>query len=60
MAIKALSKFVGSQPINKGVDKIILLEKQEVIRNFGYMPRFIGSKVAYILVMGVYFLSQGL
>ena len=46
MAIKALSKFVGSQPIKKGVDKIIRVEKEEAMRVFGYMPRLIGSKAA--------------
>ena len=58
MAIKALSKLVGSQAINKGVDKIILVEKQEAIRIFGYMPRLIGSRGAYFPVMGSYLLSH--
>ena len=58
MAFKALSKFVGSQPFNKGVDKIILLEKEEAIRVFGYMPGLHGSKAAYFAVMGSYLLSH--
>ena len=58
MAIKSLSKFVGSQPINKGMDKIILFEKQEAIMVFGYMPRLIGSRAAYFHVMGSYLLSH--
>ena len=58
MAIKALSKFVGSQPINKGVDKIILVEKEEAVRVFGYMPGPTGSRVAYFPVMGSYLLSH--
>lgn len=58
MAFKALSRFVGSQPFNKGVDKIILLEKQEAIRIFGYMPGLTGSRAAYFAVMGAYLLSH--
>ena len=58
MAIKALSKFVGSHPINKGMDKIILVEKQEAIRVFNYMPGLTGSRVAYFPVMGSYLLSN--
>ena len=58
MAFKALSKFVGSQPFNKGVDKIILVEKQEEIRVFGYMPGLSGSRTAYYSIMGAYLLSH--
>lgn len=58
MAFKALSKFVGSRPFNKGVDKIILVEKEEAIRIFGYMPGLRGSRAAYFAVMGGYLLSH--
>ena len=58
MAFKTLSRFVGSQPFNKGVHKIILLKKQEPIRIFGYMPELTGSRAAYFAVMGAYLQSS--
>ena len=58
LAFKALSKIVGSRPISKGVDKIILLEKEEAIRIFGFMPGFNGSRAAYFATLGAYMLSH--
>lgn len=57
-AFKALSRVVGSQPLNKGVDKVIFLDKQEAIRVFGYMPGFIGSRAAYFGTMASYILTH--
>ena len=58
LAFKALSKFVGSRPIGKGADKIILVEKQEAIRIFGYMPGLIASRAAYFATLGAYMLAH--
>ena len=51
-------KVVGSRPINKGVDKIILLEKQEAIRIFGYMPGLNASRATYFGTLGAYILAH--
>ena len=58
LAFKALSKFVGSRPIGKGADKIILIEKQEAIRIFGYMPGLNASRLAYFATLGAYMLAH--
>ena len=58
MAFKALSRVVGSSPLNKGVDKVILLEKQEAIRIFGYMPGLNVSRAAYFATLGAYMLDH--
>ena len=57
-ALKALSKIVGSQPLHRGVEKIILVEKEEAIRIFGYMPGFNGSRAAYFATMAAYILAH--
>ena len=58
LAFKALSKVNGSIPVNKGVEKIILVEKQEAIRAFGYMPGLNVSRAAYFATMGAYMLAH--
>ena len=56
LAFKALSKVVGSSPINKGVDKIILLEKHKAVRIFGYMLCLNVCRASYFATMGFYIL----
>ena len=58
LAFKALSRVNGSVPINKGVDKVILVKKQEAIRAFGYMPGFNVSRAGYFATMGAYMLAH--
>ena len=58
LAFKALSRVVGSKPINKGVDKIILVEKQEAIRIFGYMPGLNVCRASYFATLGAYMLAH--
>ena len=57
-ALKALSRVVGSQPLHKGIEKIILVEKQEAIRIFGYMPGYVGSRAGYFRTMVSYVLAH--
>lgn len=57
-ALKALSKVVGSQPLHRGVEKIILVEKQEAIRVFGYMPGCAASRAGYWGTMASYILAH--
>lgn len=58
MALKALSRVVGSEPLHRGVEKIILVEKQEAIRIFGYMPGLVASRAAYYGTLGAYILAH--
>ena len=58
LAFKALSRVVGSRPINKGVDKIILVEKQEAIWIFGYMPGLNVCRASYFSTLGAYMLAH--
>ena len=58
LAFKALSKFVGSRPIGKGADKIVLIEKLEAIRIFGYMPGLNASRAASFATHGAYMLAH--
>ena len=58
LAFKALSRVVGSRPINKGVDKIILVEKQEAIQIFGYMHGLNVCRASYFATLGAYMLAH--
>ena len=40
------------------MDKIILVEKQEAIRAFGYMPGLNLSRTGYFATMGAYLLAH--
>ena len=44
--------------INKGADKIILVEKHEAIGTFGYMPGLKVFRAGYFATMGAYMLAH--
>ncbi len=58
LALKALSGIVGSHAIPKTAEKVVLIEKEEAIRIFGFLPGCDGSRSAYFATMAAYVLSH--
>lgn len=58
LAIKALSKVVGSYQFPLGLEKIIFVEKEQAIRVFGFFPGLIGSRGGYFGAMASYVLAN--
>ena len=58
LAIKALAKVVGSYQLPPGLEKLILVEKEEAIRVFGFFPDLVGSRAGYFGTMASYVLAH--
>ena len=58
LAIKALAKVVGPYQLPSGLEKLILVEKEEAIRVFGFFPGLVGSRASYFGTMASYVLAH--
>ena len=58
LAIKAMSKVVGSHKFPPGLEKIILVEKEQAIRVFGFFTGLVGSRGGYFGAMASYVLAN--